>query len=146
MSEYFEVYRQRATHLGVTPQERAFKSGQLEFKKNLHYNQATVRGLRCEDNYFDGVILTDKQDENRVSQILLTELSVDLKPGDLVIWDEKPWLIYKKVVSAYQPHNKFYMVQCNYIINWVDTKGNLHSSAVYIVGTKDSKLKGNYRT
>ena len=62
MSEYFEVYRQRATHLGVTPQERAFKSGQLEFKKNLHYNQATVKGLRCEDNYFDGVILTDKQD------------------------------------------------------------------------------------
>lgn len=146
MSEYFEVYRQRATHLGVTPQERAFKSGQLEFKKNLHYNQSTVRGLRCEDNYFDGVILTDKQDENRISQILLTELSVELKPGDLVVWEEKPWLIYKKVVSAYQPHNKFYMVQCNYVINWVDTKGNLHSSAAYIVGTKDSKLKGNYRT
>ena len=146
MSEYFEVYRQRATHLGVTPQERAFKSGQLEFKKNLHYNQSTVRGLRCEDSYFDGVILTDKQDENRISQILLTELSVELKPGDLVVWNEKPWLIYKKVVSAYQPHNKFYMVQCNYVINWVDTKGNLHSSAAYIVGTKDSKLKGNYRT
>lgn len=145
MSEYFDVYRKRATHLGVTPQERAFKSGQLEFKKNLHYNQHTVRDLKCRDFYFDGVVLTDKQDQNRTSLILLTELSVEIKVGDLVEWDEKPWLIYKQVVSSYQPHNKFYMVKCDYVVNWIDKNGNLQSSAAHIVGSEESMLKGNYR-
>lgn len=146
MSEYFDVYRKRATHLGVSPQERAFKSGQLEFKKTLHYSQHAVRDLKCRDFYFDGIILTDKQDQNRTSLVLLTELSVEIDVGDLVEWGDTPWLLYKKVVSSYQPHNKFYMVKCGYVVNWIDKDGNLQSSAAHIVGSEESMLKGNYRT
>lgn len=146
MSEYYDVYRKRSAHLGITPQERAFNSGILEFKRTLHYDQHTVRNLKCRDLYFDGIILTDKQDENRVSQILHTELNVEIGVGDMVIWDNSPWLIYKKTISSYQPYNQFYMVQCNYVINWVDTDGILHSSAARVIGSKDSKIKDNFRT
>ena len=53
---------------------------------------------------FDGVILTDKEDENRVSQILLVELGKDVKPGDLILWNNEHWIIWRSTTSSYQPH------------------------------------------
>ena len=144
---YFEVYKKRASHLGITPQERAFNSGILEFRRYLKYNQHTVRGLIREKDgtVFDGVILTDKEDENRVSQILEVELGLPLEKGDLILWNDEHWLIYRSTTSSYQPHQKFYMVKCNYYIKWVDI-GELKESWVYLLGSKDSKIKDNFRT
>ena len=144
---YLETYKKRASHLGTTPQERAFNSGILEFRRYLKYNQHTVRGLIREKDgtVFDGFILTDKEDENRVSQILEVELGIPLEKGDLVLWNKEPWLIYRSTTSSYQPHQKFYMVKCNYYINWVDN-GELKGSWVYLLGSKDSKIKDNFRT
>jgi hypothetical protein len=103
---YFEVYKKRASYLGTTPQERAFNSGILEFRRYLKYNQHTVRGLIREKDgtVFDGVILTDKEDENRVSQILEVELGLPLEKGDLILWNDEHWLIYRSTTSSYQPH------------------------------------------
>lgn len=144
---YFEVYKKRASHLGTTPQERAFNSGILEFRRYLKYNQHTVCGLIREKDgtVFDGVILTDKEDENRVSQILEVELGLPLEKGDLILWNDEHWLIYRSTTSSYQPHQKFYMVKCNYYIKWVDN-GVLKESWVYLLGSKDSKIKDNFRT
>ena len=38
------------------------------------------------------------------------------------------------------------MVRCNYFIKWVDELGSLHGSWVYLLGSKDSKIKDNFRT
>lgn len=66
---YLDVYKERVSSMGTNPQERAFNSGILEFRRYLKYNQHTVRGLKKKDSIdlFDGVILTDREDENRVS-------------------------------------------------------------------------------
>lgn len=100
---YIDVYKKRAAFLGRTPQERAFESGKLEFARYLKYRSSSKFGLLCEEKNlaFDGVILSDKEDENRVSQILLTSLEVPLSTGDLVTWDENKWLIYRVSTSAY---------------------------------------------
>ena len=151
---YIDVYKRRISHLGSDYQEHAYKSGILEFRRYLKYNQHTEKNLILEgtDIKFDGVILTDKEDENRVSQILLTKVIEDggpaLKPGDLIWWgnDECPWLIYRTATSSYQPHQKFYMVRCNYKVNWLDADGMLHDSWIYLLGSKDSKIKDNFRT
>ena len=151
---YIDVYKRRISHLGYDYQEHAYKSGILEFRRYLKYNQHTEKNLILEgtDTKFDGVILTDKEDENRVSQILLTKVIEDggpaLKPGDLIWWgsDECPWLIYRTTTSSYQPHQKFYMVRCNYKVNWLDADGMLHDSWIYLLGSKDSKIKDNFRT
>ena len=146
--DYLETYKSRIGHLGTTPQERAYSSGILEFRRYLKYNQHTVFGLINERNnlVFDGVILTDKEDENRVSQILLTELNKDIKPGDLVLWNNEHWIIWRSTTSSYQPHQKFYMVRCNYEIKWVDELGVVQKSWIYLLGHKDSKIKDNFRT
>ena len=149
---YLEVYKKRVSHLGETYQEHAFNSGILEFRRYLKYNQHTERNLILtrDESKFDGVILTDKEDENRVSQILLVKLVQDggpaLAPGDLIIWNDEYWIIYRSTTSSYQPHQKFYMVRCNYNIRWLDSKGLIHESWIYLLGSKDSKIKDNFRT
>ena len=151
---YLETYKKRVGHLGTTPQDRAYNSGILEFRRYLKYNQHTERDLILdrEQEKFDGVILTDKEDENRVSQILLTKVIEDggpaIKQGDLIWWgeDTNPWLVYRFTTSSYQPHQKFYMVRCNYKIKWIDKEGFLKESWIYLLGSKDSKIKDNFRT
>ena len=158
---YLDVYKARVEHLGSTPQERAYQSGILEFRRYLKYNSHTQYGLKSISNTelieeaeefesFDGVILTDKEDENRVSQILLVKSLEDggpaLKHGDLIKWNDEVWLIYQSTTSSYQPHQKFYMVRCQYFIKWVDQNGELQGSWIYLVGSKDSKIKDNFRT
>lgn len=151
---YIDVYKSRVSHLGTTYQEHAYKSGILEFRRYLKYNQHTEHNLTINNSneQFSGVILTDKEDENRVSQILLVKVVEDggpeLKQGDLIWWgeDKQPWLLYRSTTSSYQPHQKFYMVRCNYEVNWLDKDGMLNSSWVYLLGSKDSKIKDNFRT
>lgn len=146
---YLTTYISRSTHLGGNPQARAFNSGVLEFRRNLKYNQHTQRGLYVDGNphnRFDGVILTDKEDDNRVSQILTVELDVSIKVGDLIMWNDDRWLIYRSTTSSYQPYQKFYMVRCNHLIKWIDEEGNLQSSWIYLLGSKDSRIKDNFRT
>lgn len=149
---YLDVYKARVSAMGANPQERAFNSGILEFRRYLKYNQHTVRGLKKKDSIdlFDGVILTDREDENRVSQILLVKIVEDggpeLRLGDLIQWNDDYWLIYRSTTSSYQPHQKFYMVKCNYFIKWVDKSGRLCSSWAYLLGSKDNKIKDNFRT
>lgn len=65
------------------------------------YSEHTVRGLKCNDNIFSGVILTHKQDENNTSLKLLTDTCVGLKVGDLVDWNESKWLVWYKTFSSY---------------------------------------------
>ena len=147
---YLETYKKRISHLGSSPQERAFNSGILEFRRYLKYNQHVVSNLnthRNNDTKFRGAILTDREDENRVSQILLVELDVDIEPGDLVQWGEgAPWLVYRSTTSSYQPYQKFHMVRCNYEMRWVDEEGRVQESWIYLLGHKDSKVKDNFRT
>lgn len=151
---YIDVYKSRISHLGTTYQEHAYKSGILEFRRYLKYNQHTEHNLTINNSneQFSGVILTDKEDENRVSQILLVKVVEDggpeIKQGDLIWWgeDKQPWLLYRSTTSSYQPHQKFYMVRCNYEVNWLDKDGMLNSSWIYLLGSKDSKIKDNFRT
>lgn len=146
MSNYIESYKARVSHLGNNPQTRAFNSGQLEFKRYLKYNEHTIRNLQTDTIKFDGVILTNKEDENKVTQILLTELSIPICVGNIIYWNNDPWIIYRNTVSSYQPYNKFYIVKCNYEVKWVNADGSLDSSWAHIVGGLDSKIKDNFRT
>lgn len=135
MSEYYEVYRKRAGHLGITPQERALKSGKREFKQYLRYSEHTVRGLKSGEKVFDGVILTHKQNELETSLKLLVDTCVELNTGNIIEWDNSNWLIWYKTISSYQPHDKFEIIKCNHKINWIDEEGNFHSSLCHIIGS-----------
>lgn len=146
--KYIDVYKKRVEHLGTNPQRRAMESGILEFSRSLRYNEHTQRSLHKDGDSltFDGIVLTNKEDDNKSTQILLTELSVPLACGDIVIWNNERWLVYQYTTSSYQPYQKFFMVRCNYEIKWVDEEGGIRKSWCYLLGSKDSKIKDNFRT
>ena len=146
--KYIDVYKKRVEHLGTNPQRRAMESGILEFSRSLRYNEHTQRGLHKDGDSltFDGIVLTNKEDDNKSTQILLTELDVPLACGDIVIWNDERWLVYQYTTSSYQPYQKFFMVRCNYEIKWVDGEGEVRKSWCYLLGSKDSKIKDNFRT
>lgn len=146
--KYIDVYKKRVEHLGTNPQRRAMESGILEFSRSLRYNEHTQRGLHKDGDSltFDGIVLTNKEDDNKSTQILLTELGVPLACGDIVIWNDERWLVYQYTTSSYQPYQKFFMVRCNYEIKWVDEEGEVRKSWCYLLGSKDSKIKDNFRT
>ena len=101
--KYIDVYKKRIEHLGTNPQRRAMESGILEFSRSLRYNEHTQRGLHKDGDSltFDGIVLTNKEDDNKSTQILLTELNVPLACGDIVIWNEERWLVYQYTTSSY---------------------------------------------
>ena len=146
--KYIDVYKKRVEHLGTNPQRRAMESGILEFSRSLRYNEHTQRDLHKDGDSltFDGIVLTNKEDDNKSTQILLTELDVPLACGDIVIWNDERWLVYQYTTSSYQPYQKFFMVRCNYEIKWVDGEGEVRKSWCYLLGSKDSKIKDNFRT
>lgn len=113
----------------------------------MKYNSHTVYDLQTlEGKVFPGVILTNKQDTAEVTQQLLVSLDTDIKIGDMIKWDNEHWLIYKQVVSSYQPYNKFYILRCERTIKWLDQDGVIHSSYAHVVSSLESKIKDNFRT
>lgn len=116
-----------------------------EFQQYLRYS-TNVETLYVEDSQFQGIILTNKQDETKLTKRLLAALTVPINPGTIIKWDEERWIIYQKERRALQPYNIFYIVRCNYYLSWINKEGHVQNSWAYVVSSKDSKIKENFRT
>ena len=55
-------------------------------------------------------------------------------------------MIWYQTITAYNPHDKFEIIQCKHNISWVDKEGLVHSSICHIIGSQESKIKDNFRT
>ena len=55
-------------------------------------------------------------------------------------------MIWYQTITAYNPHDKFEIIQCKHNISWVDKEGLVHSSPCHIIGSQESKIKDNFRT
>ena len=60
----------------------------------MYYSPDTVRGLRCGEKVFDGIILTHKQNELETSLKLYTDVCEELKTGDIIDWEYTKWMIW----------------------------------------------------
>ena len=147
MNDYYEIYRARAQHYGVTPQDRAFKIGKLDFKRYLRYSpNSTAFILDKSNEKLFGVILTKKQNENEVNVSLSVELDTPLQVGDLISWKNSKWIIYEKVQKSFQPYDTYYITKADYLCKWVDSSGAKHESWAHVIGSMDSQIKNNFRT
>lgn len=143
---YLDVYFSRVSHLGDSVAEVAQNSGAISFNKWLSESPNAV-DLRVEDSfYFKGIILTNKQDENKLTKQLCVANNVPLKIGHVVVWDDERWITYQKERKVRETYQTFFMVRCNYIIKWIDALGHLKKSWCHFVSSLDSKIKENFRT
>ncbi len=149
---YYEVYQSRINHLGTTTAERIRNGGIRSFQKWLSESPHTVRNLSVERGlFFDGIILIRKDREYRKDMYLNVAIDIPLKVGDIMNWTQddgsiEKWLLLGKEQMVNEIHQTFWIVKCNYLLNWFNSLGHREQSWAYFVSSVDSKVKGNYRT
>lgn len=149
---YLDVYFKRINHMGNSTAERIREGGIRSFYKWLAESPHTVRNLMVERGiYFDGIILSYRDREEKKIMTLNISNKVAVQIGDIMDWVQddgsiEKWLIFwkeKKVNGTYQT---YWIVRCNYLLKWIDTQGHLQQSWAYFVSSLDNKIKGNFRT
>lgn len=149
---YRDVYFSRVNHLGETTAERIRSGGIRSFEKWLAESPHTMRQLSVERGiYFDGIILTDKDKEQKKVMYLNVANNIPIQIGDIMNWtcdDGKieKWLIIQEEKKVNGTYRTFWIVRCNYLIKWVNKLGHVQQSWCYFVSSLDSKIKGNFRT
>lgn len=149
---YFDVYQSRINHMGHTTAERIRNSGIRSFDKWLRESPHTVPNLSVERGiYFPGIILTNKDREERKLMLLNVANEVALTTGDIMNWQQdngeiEKWLLLTEEKMVNGIHRTFWIIKCNYLLKWIDAQGHLQKSWSYVVSSVDSKIKGNFRT
>ena len=149
---YLETYFSRINHLGESTAERIHNSGVRSFEKWLAESPHTVRHLSVERGlFFNGIILTNKDKEYQKIMFLNVANDIPLVVGDLMLWRQKDgtierWLILQKEKKVNDLFQTFWIIQCNYLLKWIDELGHLQQSWAYVLSSVDDKIKGNFRT
>ena len=148
---YLDVYFSRVNHFGDTTAERIKNSGILAFEKWLAQSPFTVTNLSVERGfYFNGIIETSKDREEKKLMYLYVALDIPVKVGDILTWKQdngviEKWLLLQQIHKVHPTYQTFQIIKCNYQLKWIDADGYLKKSWAYAVSSVDSKIKSNFR-
>ena len=148
---YLDVYFSRVNHFGETTAERIKNSGIVAFEKWLAQSPFTVTNLSVERGfYFNGIIETSKDKEEKKLMYLYVALDIPLQVGDILTWKQgngviEKWLLLQQVHKVHPTYQTFQIIKCNYELKWIDINGYLKKSWAYAVSSVDSKVKSNFR-
>lgn len=142
---YWDVYTQRVTKHGATHKERELNYEIANFEKFLRESPSAEEVL-INGTPFLASIASNKQDQFKLTKEILTAASTPIEQGSLVKWKEQYWLVYQKELQPNQAYNKCYITRCNQLIRWIDEYGVEHKRWAYVLSSKDSQVKQNFRT
>lgn len=144
MSGYQDVYLSRVSRLGTSQKEIIENIQKLDFARNLKHSPNTEQ-LILKNKNISAIILTNKQDDSRVTLWMNTELSVDIEVGNEVFWKGEPWLVFKNTLSSNRSFNKSTIVKTNHKISWYNTQGILKEANCYAKSSMESIITENFR-
>lgn len=134
----WDIYQSRMDSIGATKRdarhrrENRYLSAKLP--DNLSYFTVDIDGV----NQDVAIINTDNLDEKFIYS--LPEESIT--PGGIVVWMNNHWLV-TETDAANELYTRAKMVQCNYLLRWIDSEGIIHEQWCIIEdGTK--YLTGTY--
>ena len=148
---YLDVYFSRVNHFGDTTAERIKNSGIVAFEKWLAQSPFTVTNLSVERGfYFNGIIETSKDKEEKKLMYLYVALDIPVKVGDILTWKQdngviEKWLLLQQIHKVHPTYQTFQIIKCNYELKWIDANGYLRKSWAYAVSSVDDKVKSNFR-
>ena len=97
---YLDAYFSRLNHLGETTAERVRSGGIRAFKSWMDESPHTVRNLSVERGiYFDAIILTNKDRQEKKVMYLNVANDIPLLIGDIMNWENdsgetEKWLLF----------------------------------------------------
>ena len=144
---YLDVYFSRTFHRGESVAEVAKNTGERSFESWLASSIHTVKDLSVERGlYFSGIILTNKDKEHQKIMFLNVANDIPIVVGDIVNWGTEKWIIFQKEKKVCETYQTFLILQCNYLLKWIDSNGHLQQSWGHFTSSLDSKVKENFRT
>ena len=145
--DYLDTYFSRVFHRGESVAEVAKNTGERSFESWLASSIHTVKDLSVERGlYFSGIILTNKDKEHQKIMFLNVANDIPIVIGDIVNWGTEKWIIFQKEKKVCETYQTFYILQCNYLLKWIDSNGHLQQSWGHFTSSLDSKVKENFRT
>lgn len=134
----WDIYQSRLDSIGATKREAKLRreSRYLSAKvpDNLSYSTVDIDGLAQEV----AIVSTDNLDEKFIYSLP----GEDIVHGGIVEWMGSHWLVTEKD-AATELYARAKMIQCNYLLKWVDTDHVIHEQWCIIEdGTK--YLTGQY--
>ena len=145
--DYLDAYFSRVFHRGESVAEVAKNTGERSFESWLASSIHTVKDLSVERGlYFSGIILTNKDKEHQKIMFLNVANDIPIVIGDIVNWGTEKWIIFQKEKKVCETYQTFLILQCNYLLKWIDSKGHLQQSWGHFTSSLDSKVKENFRT
>lgn len=142
---YWDVYMARVKKHGVTHKEKEYNYGIANFEKFLRESPSAEEVL-INGTPFMASIASNKQDQYKLTKEILTTITTPIEPGSLVKWKEAYWLVYQKELQPNQTYNSCFMTRCNHLLKWIDAYGVEHKTWSYVLSSKDSQVKQNFRT
>lgn len=144
---YLDVYFSRTFHRGESVAEVAKNTGERSFESWLASSIHTVKDLSVERGlYFSGIILTNKDKEHQKIMFLNVANDIPIVIGDIVNWGTEKWIIFQKEKKVCETYQTFLILQCNYLLKWIDSNGHIKQSWGHFTSSLDSKVKENFRT
>ena len=145
--DYLDAYFSRVFHRGESVAEVAKNTGERSFESWLASSIHTVKDLSVERGlYFSGIILTNKDKEHQKIMFLNVANDIPIVIGDIVKWGAEKWIIFQKEKKVCETYQTFLILQCNYLLKWIDSNGHLQQSWGHFTSSLDSKVKENFRT
>lgn len=142
---YLDTYWYRVTKMGTSHKLRELNASIIDFEKYLAEHPSS------ENVIIDGQeelvsIISNKQDENKMTKKVLTRLTSLLNPGIIMEWRGLKWIAYFKENNPNEAYYSNLVVQCNNVIKWISPYGAVKESPCYVVGNMISSIKSNFRT
>ena len=145
--DYLDAYFSRVFNRGESVAEVAKNTGERSFESWLASSIHTVKDLSVERGlYFSGIILTNKDKEHQKIMFLNVANDIPIVIGDIVNWGTEKWIIFQKEKKVCETYQTFLILQCNYLLKWIDSNGHLQQSWGHFTSSLDSKVKENFRT
>lgn len=133
MNNYFDIYKKKLNVYGDSVSEKVETEKRIIFEKYLN-SSPNRRTVYIDDDYYEIIILTQKQTSSQATFKILVPLNVPIKQGTIIFWKERYWIVDIANVQKEQTYFSGTMNACNNIIRWVDKYGAIHEAHCYIKG------------
>ena len=142
---YLDAYWYRVNKMGSNHKARELNASIYDFNKYLleHPSSETVV-VEGEEQLAS--IISDRQNENKMTKKVLTLLTSNLSPGKIMLWKSAKWLAYFKEKTPNEAYLTHLVVQCNNTIRWISDYGVIRELPCYVVGNMIGSIKNNFRT
>lgn len=143
--DYIYSYIARTKAMGDTPKERELNASIREFQKYLS-EHPSVELVSLGKQLVKISILSNKQDNSKITKQILSALDVPISSGTILRWKDANWIVFKQEKNPNEAYHSSYMVQCNSTLKWIDNFGILFTSPCYVKGNMENIIKENFRS